>query len=570
MGWSQWADPSMPGTVPGGGSVQGPGTASALGGPAGFWGAPEVGAVASPAPGLVVQGEGTSEEPRRVATPQVAGTTGGAGCPSSRERPADGEALCNDITSAVSLFLSGDGDTFSESDSEVGGEEQTWSNATSQVVGGQRSRKVEVAPPPPAQPPPPPPAQKQSLLGGPLPPNLQEFLSVLRRRPLPPEVTEERRPVIYNVLTMSLQSLYRDRIKPVQSHVQRRLRERGQTEAVVQALLPLCAREPDMYRVIPPMHGEQPIILLAQEPPGFQGWVDVNAPEGDHSPEVWEAFATFLREDRDDAVALPSQPYQAALHLRQLGLPCLKDLALGEIEHLVCLALGRRRLLSHHGDALRPLRVARNTDPRDRIQKGKVDNEAPKSRVPLVTSTGAAETQKPKAPAGLPGDRGWLSDITDRDDLTVVLLQLMQKFPDGVSLSQIKHHVQAHCQHNLNEAAFKCSKLTEVFRLSPLNQIFPLEHAPNRNEIIVRPPKCTAAIPPHIWQKFYHLKATMGTGGEGAAALGGGLPPSVLSPTASAEDAGGPDHAPPLLAQTAAGVDKRSRAPGTVAQVWAG
>mmetsp|Transcript_12282 Transcript_12282/g.37932 ORF Transcript_12282/g.37932 Transcript_12282/m.37932 type:complete len:320 (-) Transcript_12282:111-1070(-) len=302
----------------------------------------------------------------------------------------------------------------------------------------------------------------------------------------------------------------------------------------MQALLPLCAREPEQYRILPPMNGEQPVILLVQEPRWFDGWVDVEAPEGNYSEDVWEAFTAFLR---DDGVSLPSQPYQAALELRQRNLPHLQKLALGELEHIVRLGLGRRHLLSHHGDVLRPGRVVRSlatARPRTDAQaRPTCEAIKPRGAGTIVTTEGAA-----------PGD------ITDRDDLTVVLLQLMQKFPDGVSLSLMKHHVQSHCQRNLNEAVFKCSKLAEVFKLAPLKEIFPLEQVPSRNEIIVKPPTLSA-IPQHIWQHFYHRLAG-GTAGPGAAmaspavgalgdapGIGTGLPLASLGPGTSAPSARG-------------------------------
>ena len=51
---------------------------------------------------------------------------------------------------------------------------------------------------------------------------------------------------------------------------------------------------------------------------------------------------------------------------------------------------------------------------------------------------------------------------TSKEDVTEVLQDLMQQFPDGLSLSLMKQHVRVRCGRNLslNEAACGCSKLT--------------------------------------------------------------------------------------------------------------
>ena len=185
------------------------------------------------------------------------------------------------------------------------------------------------------------------------PEGVQDFLKVLRRRALPVAVAGEQKAKLEQLISACVRSLYTDRIRPVQSVVQRRLRERACGEEGIQALLPLCARDVDQYRILPPVHGEQPVILLAAEPRDFGGWIDVEAAEGGYSQDVWDAFSAFLS---DESPALPGQPYQAALELRERSLPRLRGLSLAELEHVVRLALGNRRLLCHHGSALLPLR----------------------------------------------------------------------------------------------------------------------------------------------------------------------------------------------------------------------
>lgn len=401
----------------------------------------------------------------------------------------DCDNLHDNMTSAVQKFLAGDGFEDSDSDSET----EFYANAQDRDLALQSAdvhersavgSGVEICPARTPSVEPPAETVFDASTKGSAVEIMNEFMLILRRRTLPMDFTEEKRQQIHNVIFSCVQSLYRDRIKPVQSHVQRRLRERGQSEQIIRLLLPLCARE-SQYSLLPPVHGEQPIILLTTEPPWFEGWVDVEDPVGDYNQDVWDDLVSFLL---GDGVVLPQKPYLAAVELRQRNIRHLQSLTLGEIEHVVRLALGERRLLAPHEGQLRPTRIVQQIQSQDRGERSK----------PLEAGSG-----KVKQVSGGSQDSGWLSDIEDRDDLTVVLLHLMQRFPDGLSLSRIKPHLRLLCQRNLNEAAFECSQLAEVFKLPPLCHIFPLEQTPGRNETVVKPPR-HSAIPPHIWQKFYH------------------------------------------------------------------
>jgi len=511
-----------------------------------------------------------------------------AGRGEGAELDEEGQALREDITSAVAQFLAGDindegFDPFAESESEPDDDYNE-----DEPEPAQNFSASIAPPPPPAQAPPPPPSQAPpppqlvtppprellppvmsppppGLTSGPLPgvvsaalttagfvpqisasseveqPNVEDFLSVLRRRALPAELTEDKLKKTIAVVSNCVLSLYRDRIRPVQNNVQRRLRERSCNEPIVQALLPICARESETYRILPPSGSRLPVVLLVQEPKWFEGFVDTEAPDGNYSRDAWEALTCHLD---DDNVTLPSQPYQAAIELRQLALPHMRDLALGEIEHMVRLSMGKRRLLAYYGDSLKPTRIVRKLEARDKAQRAKAEVEearAPRNKINThshkidVASHQHSETLPTQVAAAL-------GEITDKDDLTVVLLQLMAKFPDGVSLSLMKQQVQSHCKRNLNESAFKCSKLAEVFKLQPLNSIFPLEQVPHRNEIIVRPP-VKNKIPNHIWQKFHHLKEHGGLPPQSS--ITGPPPASFVQSGRAAANTAGNDAGPP-------------------------
>ena len=81
-----------------------------------------------------------------------------------------------------------------------------------------------------------------------------------------------------------------------------------------------------------------------------------------------------------------------------------------------------------------------------------------------------------------------LAYASELEDLAVGVLKVLEEFPQGLLLSQVKPHLQSKCSVSLSEASFGCSKLQEVFRMPPLDKIFPMEVVPDRNEILIKAP----------------------------------------------------------------------------------
>jgi hypothetical protein len=306
---------------------------------------------------------------------------------------------------------------------------------------------------------------------------MQDFLSVLRQRKLPAEVAD-RRKELEELIMMAVFTLYSDRIRPVLAVAQRQLKEQLAEEkweqpvvqAACNAIVPLCAQSPESFVVAPPMNGEAPVIFLVKEPEDFKGWVDVEGAEDNYGEELWDAFAEYLQGPGGNFTQSPSLPgnfHGAAQDLQRKKLKFLEGLSLAEVEHIVRLSVGRRRLLQYHGDNLRPR---------------------------AIVETIMAKKEVPKKPDIQQGD------IQNMDDLIVVLLQMMSRFHEGVPLSLVKQHIHTYCRRTLSEASFKCAKLVDLFRREPLSAIFPLVHSAERNEIMVKPAR-RDAIPAHLKQK---------------------------------------------------------------------
>mmetsp|Transcript_36666 Transcript_36666/g.67220 ORF Transcript_36666/g.67220 Transcript_36666/m.67220 type:complete len:457 (-) Transcript_36666:113-1483(-) len=423
-------------------------------------------------------------------------------CPRVKVSNED-EALCQDMESQVKKFLEGAWDEEEDDDEEH-----------HQASPAKTGKSRELGTPEKVAPPTKPGSQDYLQTGtakasgqaaqttqletpDPEPENTDQFLNVLRRRALPAELSTPASQLKMQVTIQGcVGSLYRDRLKPTLNQLQKRLKERAGTGAEIQAILPLCARAPDKYCIVPPMNGEQPVVLLRQEPPDFKGWVDVENTEDIYSQDTWEAVCHLLKETFG-SLSFSSQPQQAARELQDLDVPALCGLALAELEHIIRLCLGKYRILVHHSDG------------RLRASKAKIRGDgkngggrAGPASFPLGANRPSREQQGPESKRL--GNLYWNTrdEVASLDDLAVMLLTIMPMYGEGMPLSVLKQLVLNKFRLHLNEASFGCSRLVELFSFDPLDKIFPLAIT-HHNELTIQQP-VVENVPPHIWHRVLH------------------------------------------------------------------
>jgi len=139
-------------------------------------------------------------------------------------------------------------------------------------------------------------------------------------------------------------SLYRDRIRPTVEEVQDRLCRCDWQVQESRYALKLCANQPDKYVIMSPEPSRPFQILLRCPPRWFKGWI---VEETDcYSDDVWDGLEHFLVKHN---VSFEGGVRGAALDLRSRAIPCLQGLALGELRHIIQVALGKRGLLEYVG-----------------------------------------------------------------------------------------------------------------------------------------------------------------------------------------------------------------------------
>jgi len=204
-------------------------------------------------------------------------------------------------------------------------------------------------------------------------------------------------------------------------------------------------------------------VTFVIPPPWFLGWVDA-ADENDPYPEgLWVEFERYLenlaRLVRTRRVTGPEDAwlhafkggrYGMAVELQQRRLPFLEDRRLGELCHIVQLAL-RRRLLAYESHLLVPT-AAHAASQNARIGLPSAPNRPPAHvnawKVPFVQTVA---------------------------ELRQILEELLQS-SDGLYLAMLKVKILETKGVRLSETVFGCTKLIELVRLPEIAEICWLEH----------------------------------------------------------------------------------------------
>jgi len=255
------------------------------------------------------------------------------------------------------------------------------------------------------------------------------------------------------MLISTLESLYQDRIKPMANYIKGRLKERSVPDIIVKSFEDLYTQHPDLFDVQNPKSGEETTIYFHKPPAWFKGWVDIDSPDDPYDETMWKELAKFL----DGEHTFAGGRYGMARELMQRNLPFLANHSLGEVCHIVQLAIQHRRLIVYHRKMLKPIQTVLCQLSPD--GNGTVDNQE----------------------AGFEGE-----EIKEMDDLTMVLFRMLLHHPSGIRLCRMKQMIKHEFQRKLSEMAFQCTKLIELFNQEPLNETFVLDTENDGKSIYVR------------------------------------------------------------------------------------
>jgi len=255
------------------------------------------------------------------------------------------------------------------------------------------------------------------------------------------------------MLISTLESLYQDRIKPMANYIKGRLKERSVPDVIVKTFEELFSQHLDLFEVQNPHSGEETTIFFHKPPAWFKGWVDSDSPNDPYDEVMWTELAKFL----DGEHTFAGGRYGMARELIQRNLAFLAEYSLGEVCHIVQLAIQHRRLIVYHRKMLKPIQtVLCQLQPGETSANGQID----------VSAEG--------------------EEIKDMDDLTLVLFRMLMHHPAGIRLCRMKQMIKHEFSRKLSEMAFQCTKLIELFSQEPLTATFILDTENDGKSIYVR------------------------------------------------------------------------------------
>jgi hypothetical protein len=237
-------------------------------------------------------------------------------------------------------------------------------------------------------------------------------------------------------MLQAVQSLYSDQLKPYGRILRKRLSEHGKCpglasgEAGLGQLRTLCASS--TWLTLESEQGGEWSALLVGEKPNF---VDVYSPIDCYPAEFWAAAAAYFERLEGNAMILPGGRFSCAHCLAARNLPFLASYTLGQVCHVVQLAISQKKLLGYSSDGITPYAHSQS----------------------MLKDKAAANC----ASAGV-GELPLATWDSARQHLREALACSMREGSDSVPLSNIKRIFRSQFQTELSETALGHSKLSEL------------------------------------------------------------------------------------------------------------
>jgi hypothetical protein len=245
---------------------------------------------------------------------------------------------------------------------------------------------------------------------------------------------------------LAIESLYADEIRPFGRILRKRLAERataaGRKAVEVDAkyLRALCEVCPSLL-LTNEESGEWSALLQGRA----MTFVDAYSPVDVYPAELWQGAAAYFGSLEGESMVLPGGRYSCAQALVARGLPFLEGCSLGQVSHIVQLAISQKKLLGYLNGAV-----------------------VPYNRSQSMLKEQCARRQRPCANAFKGG-----SGFATMDMIRALLQELFQKLPQtgSIPLSNIKRLVRSRFHVDLSETALGYAKLSELLQDPSLRDI---------------------------------------------------------------------------------------------------
>jgi len=233
-------------------------------------------------------------------------------------------------------------------------------------------------------------------------------------------------------------------------------------------------------------------ITLAEEPAGFEGWVEPSDVTDPYSDEFWKSFETFVTGLHSaGCYSFTGGRYGTASELRRMQLPFLEGRRLGELCHIVHLAI-QRHLFAYDGSMIIPgamhdaCRSAEENRPmlkKRSCRRASVNGEG---------AEGDFLTQQEV-------DCSDKAFVQTEEELCNIIVELLKEDHEGegLNLSKLKRLIMKRWNLLLSETIFGCTKLLELVHQTALKEVCVLRSAGNMHTLHLRNAVAAQSYPCH-------------------------------------------------------------------------
>jgi len=247
----------------------------------------------------------------------------------------------------------------------------------------------------------------------------------------------------------SIETLYKDELKPYGRILRKRLVERAiekkgcsNVDVDIQDVKDLCMACFPKLCVHAEEGGEWSVTIGGRK----SCFVDVYSPNDNYPTDLWERAAVYFDGVQESIMVLPGGRYSCAQALMACQLPFLAGRSLGQVSHIVQLAISQKKMLGYLNGAVVPYKYSQS-----------------------MVKEKCAERQRPCM-----GSMRRAKKLATWDNVRTCLQQVLKScVADSgfIPLSNVKRLFRSKCRLELSETALGHSKLSELLQDDRLSDV---------------------------------------------------------------------------------------------------
>lgn len=285
----------------------------------------------------------------------------------------------------------------------------------------------------------------------------------------------------------AIDTLYTDELKPYSRILRKRLAElaelHGQSDLDI-SVERLCAQCEASAELIVQIEnaGEWSVVIAGRD----QSFSDVYSPVDVYPATLWQCAATYFASLPDHDAKLPGGRYACAQMLKSRDLSFLRDRTLGQLSHIVQLAISQKKILGYSNGFIMPYCRSQSM----------IKDRCAEQRAPCITGLRTSDKDAKQTSPEMP----LATWSVARTLLQEILKDARTAGKGHVPISNVKRIFRSRFQVDLSETALGHSKLSELLQDEALRDVCVVQMkgkgyvvVPARDASPVEPPVKTLA-----------------------------------------------------------------------------